>query len=191
MGGNQGGDYIAQPIAFDCKGTEVQFSTDGIHPTLRSMGHSNSHQNAGGHAAVAFDMRGREGGAQFEGPHDTANIRAASGGSSRSYVCDWQVRRLMVSECEILQGFPSGFTAIPYRKRKVEADEAEQSALGGAKAWKDDTGQWFTDCMADGPRYKMIGNSMAVPCIRWILERVEKRFHVSMTPTAHRMEGQR
>ena len=36
--------------------------------------------------AVAFDMRGREGGAQFEGPHDTANIRAASGGSSRSYV---------------------------------------------------------------------------------------------------------
>ena len=36
--------------------------------------------------AVAYDMRGREGGAQFEGPHDTANIRAASGGSSKSYV---------------------------------------------------------------------------------------------------------
>ena len=36
--------------------------------------------------AVAFDMRGREGGAQFEGPHSTANIRAASGGSSKSYV---------------------------------------------------------------------------------------------------------
>lgn len=111
------------PVAFDCKGTEVQYSTDGSHPTLRSMSHSNSHQNAGGHAAVAiqeravsenpnagpqgkgwqegvgytlearhhvqavaFDMRGRDGGAMPEGPHDTANIRAASGGSSRSYV---------------------------------------------------------------------------------------------------------
>lgn len=40
-------------IAFDCKGTEVQFTTDGSHPTLRSMGHSESHQNGGGHAAVA------------------------------------------------------------------------------------------------------------------------------------------
>jgi DNA (cytosine-5)-methyltransferase 1 len=35
---------------------------------------------------IAFDMRGREGGAMPEGPHDTANIRAASGGSSRFYV---------------------------------------------------------------------------------------------------------
>jgi DNA (cytosine-5)-methyltransferase 1 len=39
--------------AFDCKGSEVQFATDGSHPTLRSMGHNSSHQNAGGHAAVA------------------------------------------------------------------------------------------------------------------------------------------
>jgi hypothetical protein len=43
------------PVAFDCKGTEVQFSTDGTHPTLRSMGHANSHTNGGGHAAVADD----------------------------------------------------------------------------------------------------------------------------------------
>lgn len=41
-----------QAVAFDCKGTEVQWLDDGSHPTLRSMGHSNSHQNAGGHAAV-------------------------------------------------------------------------------------------------------------------------------------------
>ncbi|MGB0412127.1 MAG: DNA cytosine methyltransferase [Pikeienuella sp.] len=73
-------------VAFDCKGTEVQHDESGVAPPLRSMGHHESHQNAGGHAAVAFDMRGREDGAQFEGPHDTANMRAASGGSSRSYV---------------------------------------------------------------------------------------------------------
>lgn len=57
-----------------------------ISPTLRSGNHRGSHANGGVMPAVAFDMRGREGGAQFEGPHDTANIRAADGGSSRSYI---------------------------------------------------------------------------------------------------------
>lgn len=94
--------------------------------------------------SVAFDMRGREGGAQFEGPHDTANIRAASGGSSRSYVAQSAVRRLTPRECERLQGFPDDFTLVPYRGRM----------------------------MADGPRYKMLGNSMAVPVMRWIGERI-------------------
>ena len=60
--------------------------------------------------AVAFDLRGREGGAMPEGPHETANIRAASGGSSRSYIASpWTVRRLTPLECERLQGFP-GFS---------------------------------------------------------------------------------
>ncbi|TIM41784.1 MAG: DNA cytosine methyltransferase [Mesorhizobium sp.] len=96
--------------------------------------------------AVAFDMRGRECGAQFEGPHDTANIRAASGGSSRSYVAEaWAVRRLMPIECERLQGFPDGFTNIPWRG-KSEA--------------------------SDGPRYKALGNSMAVNAMRWIGRRI-------------------
>ncbi|MEN9936012.1 MAG: hypothetical protein RLZZ387_2591 [Chloroflexota bacterium] len=98
--------------------------------------------------AVAFDMRGREGGAQFEGPHDTANIRAASGGSSRSYVAASAVRRLTPVECERLQGFPDGFTAIPWRKKNA-------------------------DQCPDGPRYKALGNSMAVPVMRWIGERIQ------------------
>ena len=95
--------------------------------------------------AVAYDMRGRDGGAQFEGPHDTANIRASSGGSSRSYVATHAVRRLTPRECERLQGFPDDFTAITYRNKPA----------------------------ADGPRYKALGNSMAVPVIRWILQRIE------------------
>lgn len=132
------------PVAFDCKGTEVQFTTNGIHPTLRSMGHKNSHTNAGGHAAVAYDMRGREGGAQIEGPHDTANLRAASGGSSRSYIAASAVRRLTPVECERLQGFPDQYTNVPYRNKPA----------------------------ADGPRYKALGNSMAVPCMAWIGERI-------------------
>ena len=132
------------PVAFDCKGTEVQFSTDGTHPTLRSMGHANSHTNGGGHAAVAFDLRGRENGAQFEGPHDTANIRAASGGSSRSYVASHDVRRLTPRECERLQGFPDDYTLVPTRGKPA----------------------------ADGLRYKALGNSMAVPVMGWIGQRI-------------------
>jgi DNA (cytosine-5)-methyltransferase 1 len=138
------------PVAFDCKGTEVQYAVDGSHPTLRSMGHSASHQNAGGHAAVAFDLRGRDGGSMPEGPHYTANIRAASGGSSRSYVAQpWAVRRLTPVECERLQGFPDDFTRIAYRGKPA-------------------------DKCPDGPRYKALGNSWAVNSAAWIGERIQE-----------------
>ena len=99
-------------------------------------------------AYVAFDMRGREGGSQLEGPHDTANIRAADGGSSRSYVAmPWAVRRLTPTECEKLMGFSEGFTRIPYRGKPA-------------------------DLCPDGPRYKALGNSWAVNAATWIGERI-------------------
>lgn len=98
--------------------------------------------------AVAFDMRGREGGAQFEGPHETANVRAASGGSSRSYIAQqWAVRRLTPRECERLQGFPDAFTDVPWRGKQSSPD---------------------------GPRYKALGNSMAVNAMRWIGMRIDQ-----------------
>jgi site-specific DNA-cytosine methylase len=77
------------------------------------MGHNHSHQNAGGHAAVAQG---------------------------------WIVRRLSPVECERLQGFPDGWTDAPYRRRN------------------------FTP---DGPRYKALGNSMAVPCMEYIGRRID------------------
>jgi DNA (cytosine-5)-methyltransferase 1 len=55
------------------------------------------------------------------------------------------VRRLTPRECERLQGFPDDFTLVPHRNKP----------------------------MADGPRYKMLGNSMAVPVLRWIGERIQ------------------
>jgi DNA (cytosine-5)-methyltransferase 1 len=58
------------------------------------------------------------------------------------------VRRLTPVECERLQGFPDNFTAIPWRKKGAE------------------------DC-PDGPRYKALGNSMAVPVMRWIGKRIQ------------------
>lgn len=56
------------------------------------------------------------------------------------------VRRLTPKECERLQGAPDDWTNIAYRGRNT---------------------------IADGPRYKMIGNSWAVPVIRWIGERID------------------
>jgi DNA (cytosine-5)-methyltransferase 1 len=112
------------------------FSTEGAAYTLEAR---NKVQ------AVAFDLRGRDGGAMPEGPHDTANIRAASGGSSRSYVAaPWAVRRLTPRECERLQGFPDDFTLVPYRSKPA----------------------------SDGPRYKALGNSWAVNVAEWVGERI-------------------
>ena len=59
------------------------------------------------------------------------------------------VRRLTPKECERLQGFPDDWTKVPYRGKSAE------------------------NC-PDGPRYKAIGNSMAVPVMRWIGERLQK-----------------
>lgn len=104
--------------------------------------------------AVAMNLRGREGGAMPE-MSDLASLRAASGGSSRSYVAATQVRRLTPRECERLQGFPDDFTLIPYPPK-----------------WADkypDRVKYATD----GARYRACGNSMAVPCVRWILSRIE------------------
>ncbi len=102
----------APALAFDCKASGRNgFSVGQVSATLRAMGHTKSHTNGGGHAAV-----------QVAGA----------------------VRRLTPLECERLQGMPDDHTLVPHRGKP----------------------------MADGPRYKMIGNSMAVPVIRWIGERI-------------------
>ena len=80
----------------------------------------------------------------------------------------------MPVECERLQGFPDHFTAIPYRWRNAPADEAAHAAIEG-RAVRETDGQFSTDCMADGPRYKALGNSMPVNMIRFYLERVERQ----------------
>jgi len=58
------------------------------------------------------------------------------------------VRRLTPMECERLQGFPDGYTQVPWKGKPTE------------------------DC-PDGPRYKGLGNSMAVPVMKWIGERIQ------------------
>lgn len=162
---------------------------------VASTGHVAHCLNAGGmgrqdyetETLIAFALRGREGGAmpEVEGDGTRAGaLRAASGGSSRDYVAfnlspstdnvltatptdasnaltaqgearkngnglhlaeRSAVRRLTPRECERLQGFPDDYTLVPHRGKPA----------------------------ADGPRYKALGNSMAVPVMRWIGERIQ------------------
>ena len=78
-----------------------------------------------------------------------------------------QVRRLTPVECERLQGMPDNHTRIPWRNKPAE------------------------DC-PDGNRYKAIGNSMAVPVMRWIGERIELVENVLteiLGAASHRSDG--
>ena len=78
----------------------------------------------------------------------TLKARTAGGGFEGTVMqTNMVVRRLTPVECERLQGFPDGYTNIPWRKK----DESP-----------------------DGPRYKALGNSWAVPVVRWIGSRIQE-----------------
>jgi DNA (cytosine-5)-methyltransferase 1 len=73
----------------------------------------------------------------------------SSGGCATQAVAQaMTVRRLTPRECERLQGFPDDYTLIPWRKKAA-------------------------DNCPDGPRYKALGNSMAVNVVTWIGERIQ------------------
>lgn len=69
------------------------------------------------------------------------------GASGPTVMQGMTVRRLTPRECERLQGFPDDWTVIPWRGKSA-------------------------DQCPDGPRYKALGNSMAVNCMEWIGERI-------------------
>ncbi len=183
---------VAQgPIAFGAKSTEVQADTSGVAPPLRAMSHSGSHANAGGHAAVAFAENDRAevrlaggdgqvasqltagGGKPGQGYPAVAiqeratseNVGAGPGGvgvrddgaaytlearqTPQAVATPWAVRRLMPIECERLMGFPDNWTKIPYRNKPA-------------------------DKCPDGPRYKALGNSMAINCMEWIFDKIRE-----------------
>ena len=137
--------------------------------------------------AVAVALRGREGGATAELGDEVQNcLRASSGGGDKPHVLApvaftteqtpkfnddcaltltkqsptgggqvqsvmqaMKVRRLTPTEAERLMGFPDGYTAIPWRGKPA-------------------------DQCPDGPRYRALGNSWAVPNVRWIGERIQR-----------------
>ena len=76
------------------------------------------------------------------------HAKAGTGGGNLPLVSNQQqVRRLTPREAERLQGFPDDYTMIPYRGKPA-------------------------DKCPDGPRYKALGNSWAVPVVQWIGQRI-------------------
>jgi DNA (cytosine-5)-methyltransferase 1 len=148
---------VAQPVAMRESG-QGYWMEDAIAGTLRAEGENRPSRPSnvvaqlsafpintltlGGRPDPVNDARmtlgvGADGDPQF-------TLQAAH---SHAVATAMQVRRLTPVECERLQGFPDGYTNIPWRKKSESPD---------------------------GPRYKALGNSMAVPVMRWIGERINK-----------------
>ncbi len=116
------------------------------------MGTVNTNQNASGRNTPMV-MQGV--GVDFQNCATTADAcgtlmgeaQKKGGEAGQGVWTPMAVRRLTPRECERLQGFPDDYTAIQYRKKPA----------------------------ADGPRYKALGNSMAVPVMRWIGERIARQ----------------
>lgn len=149
LGRNNGGENV---IAFDT--TQITGAANYSNPRPGDPCHRLA---AGAHVpAVAVSLRGREGGATAELGDEVQNcLRASGGGGDKAHVLtSMSVRRLTPAECEKLQGFPPGYTAIPWRKKPA------------------------SDC-PDGPRYKALGNSWAVPCVAWIGQRINNTLRIA------------
>ena len=137
---------VAQPVAFTrCdNGQDAQVD---VTPTMRCG------SNYSAHLAVAQPYVG---GVDYENNAHTMEqptgplLKGSPTGGGRplpAIATAMQVRRLTPVECERLQGFPDGYTNIPWRNKPESPD---------------------------GPRYKALGNSMAVPVMRWIGRRIKQ-----------------
>lgn len=149
LGRNHGQENAC--IAFSYKDHGADASED-LSPTLRAGNSDNSNANGGQPPAIAYAFKPGQGakarGIGFAEEQSPTLTSASSGTNLTPAVMHGvSVRRLMPVECERLQGFPDNHTQISWRGKEA------------------------TKC-PDGPRYRAIGNSMAVPVMRWIGERI-------------------
>jgi DNA (cytosine-5)-methyltransferase 1 len=132
-------DLVAYSFQSTANACDISAAGAGISPTLRSADPM----------AVAFAENQK---ADVYEMNVTNSLSGGGGKPGQGYQAvreGLSVRRLTPTECERLQGFPDGFTQIPYRNKPA-------------------------DKCPDGPRYKALGNSMAVPVMRWIGERISE-----------------
>lgn len=148
LGRNNGQENAC--IAFSYKDNGADATSD-LSPTIRARNHDKSHANSGQPPAICIQHasigRHDAAGPQGKGYQEDVAFTQDSRSSADVVQYGMQVRRLTPIECERLQGFPDNHTLIGWRGK--DADECP-----------------------DGPRYKAIGNSMAVPVMRWIGERI-------------------
>lgn len=125
--------------------------TGNITHALKAEGFDGSEDGTGrGQPIIAFSCKDYGNDATLD---LTPTMRAmnhsgshANAGGQLAVQSEMAVRRLMPIECERLMGFPDNYTLVPVGKGMA----------------------------ADGPRYKQLGNSWAVPCVTWIGKRLDK-----------------
>lgn len=183
-----GTDQTSQVIAFGSKDHGADAAHD-VCPTLRAGGHDGSPANAGVPPAIAIQERAvstnpnagpqgkgwqKETAFTLEARNKVQAVAFAENQRGETRLMDavpalgqgggkpgqgypavatpWAVRRLTPTECHRLQGFPDDHLAITYRGKPA----------------------------ADGNQYKALGNSMAVPVIQWIMDRI-RQSHTAQT----------
>jgi DNA (cytosine-5)-methyltransferase 1 len=143
------GSYDNDAFSADAlKARDFKGATDLVTHTLRSDGFDASEDGTGrGTPIVAFNSQSYA--------QDYSEGRAPTRASEHvtSTFHGTQVRRLTPTECERLQGYPDGWTCLCGKNdgRSVGADPCT---------------------CADGPRYRALGNSIAVPCVEWLLRKI-------------------
>jgi DNA (cytosine-5)-methyltransferase 1 len=135
---------VAYSIREDAKANNFSATELEVTPALQALRPSVQSHHAQTFIAQAVDVYN-----QCIDGDVTATVTRAVGGSNTSgpkIMQQMAVRRLTPVECERLQGFPDNYTNIPWRGKPESPDSL---------------------------RYKAMGNSMAVPCMKWIGERIE------------------
>lgn len=140
-----GGDGRAVALDYHPQDSRIRYADEDVSQTLSArMGTGGNNvplvqetvlcaTDSGAHSAIAENL---------------APTLTAHEGKSASYVSGYgPIRRLTPVECERLQGFPDGWTDVPYRGKEHAPDS---------------------------PRYKALGNSMAVPVMAWIGRRIQQ-----------------
>ncbi len=145
---------IAHPYTLAIRGRgeshDLEYRQDGTANALLTPNGGRAGIGVGAVCApVAFAQNTRDEVRIVGGDGQIAGALAAEAGmKQQTYLQQgWAVRRLTPTECERLQGFPDGYTNIPWRGKPDSPD---------------------------GPRYKALGNSWAVPKFRWLGERIAR-----------------
>jgi DNA (cytosine-5)-methyltransferase 1 len=118
----------------------------------------------GGTQAVAFAQNSRDEVRLEGGDGQRCGALSTGGGKPGQGVpmvaTTARIRRITPTEAERLMGFPDNYTAIPWRKKPA-------------------------DQCPDGPRYRALGNSWAIPVVRWIGQRIDSVLSRGQTRPSH------
>lgn len=197
--------FVGEPIAFSCKDYGADASVD-LAPTLRAMGHSTSHANAGGQLVVVhgtqdpcvqYDLAfalGRNNGGENAVcvTGDVTHTLTAEGfdasedgtGRGNPITPVFAIQERAVCEnpnagpdgAGFREGVPytlearSTTQSVAYRRRVRRLMPVECERLQGFPDGHTQIGP----NTPDGPRYKALGNSKAVPVVRWLGERIQR-----------------